>query len=171
MLRNIFEMFLALLGGFKFLLYPILAIIVVFFLLVWFWTIYYKLKGYKKPRHNYGVYKRSGLIRSLFLEVPRRFVLDKFNRKPDTFMEKGIHIFCGEQGSGKTISCVEYMLRLQTIYKYSKTITNFGLVTEDDELKDWRQLIEYNNSHLGVIVGIDEIQNWFMSGKIPFQFL
>ena len=48
-------------------------------------------------------------------------------------------------------------------------ITNFGVTTEDDSLDEWQQLLEYTNGHKGVIVGIDEIQNWFMSGlnKLP----
>ena len=61
------------------------------------------------------------------------------------------------------------MMRLQRQYPLAKTITNFGLVTENDPLDQWQQLLEYTNGHHGVIVGIDEIQNWFMSGlnKLP----
>lgn len=61
------------------------------------------------------------------------------------------------------------MLRLQKMYPESKMITNFGVTSENDELKQWQQLLEYTNGHKGVIVGIDEIQNWFMSGlnKLP----
>ena len=48
-------------------------------------------------------------------------------------------------------------------------ITNFGVTSENDSLDEWQQLLEYTNGHKGVIVGIDEIQNWFMSGlnKLP----
>jgi hypothetical protein len=74
-------------------------------------------------------------------------------------------MFCGEQGAGKTIAAVEMMLRLQKQYPAAKMITNFGVTTEDDELAQWQQLLTYTNGHKGVIVGIDEIQNWFMSGK------
>lgn len=117
--------------------------------------------------------KRRSLIRQLFVDVPRRFVLDKFEREAGFFTEYGIHMFCGEQGSGKTIGCVEMMLRLQKQFPKSKTITNFALVSEDDELVKWQQLLEYTNGKQGVIVGIDEIQNWFMSGKnqLPVEML
>jgi hypothetical protein len=88
-----------------------------------------------------------------------------YNKKEDYFEECGIHIFCGEQGSGKTMAMVERILRLQKAYPKSKTITNFGLLSETDSLDYWQMLIDYTNEHYGVIVGIDEIQNWFMSGK------
>ncbi len=92
-----------------------------------------------------------------------------YQREPGFFRPKGIHMFCGEQGSGKTIAAVEMMLRLQKQYPKAKMITNFGVTTENDELQEWQQLLDYTNGHYGVIVGIDEIQNWFMSGlnKLP----
>ena len=67
------------------------------------------------------------------------------------------------------MACVEMMLRLKKQYPKSKMITNFDVVGETDELSEWQQLLTYTNGHKGVIVGIDEIQNWFMSGvnKLP----
>ena len=60
-------------------------------------------------------------------------------------------------------------LQMQKMYPKSKVITNFGLASENDPLVKWQQLLDYTNGHKGVIVGIDEIQNWFMSGtnKLP----
>lgn len=112
-------------------------------------------------------------IRQLLVDVPRRYMLDKFKREPGYFYPRGIHMFCGEQGAGKTIAAVEMITRLQKQYPLCKTITNFGLVSEDIPLDDWRQLLDYTNGHKGVVVGIDEIQNWFMSGlnKLPEQML
>lgn len=109
--------------------------------------------------------KRHGLIRQLLFDVPRRYTLDKFEREAGFFTPQGIHMFCGEQGSGKTISAVEMMLRLRHTFPMSKMITNFGVTEEDDALDEWQQLLTYNNGKQGVIVGIDEIQNWFMSGR------
>lgn len=118
-------------------------------------------------------YKRDGLLKQLFYSVPRRFVTDLYNRETDYFYPRGIHMFCGEQGAGKTIACVEMILRLQKIYPKSKCTTNFAYVHEDTELNDWHMLLDYTNGHKGVIVGIDEIQNWFMSGvnKLPEEML
>ena len=82
-------------------------------------------------------------------------------------------MFCGEQGAGKTIACTEMMLRLHSQYPESKMITNYAVTGENEELDDWRKLLDYTNGHKGVIVGIDEIQNWFMCGtnKLPEEML
>lgn len=167
------KIFLDMMGSiFKFFmpfLYVLFICFVVFFLLCGFWLVYYHMKGKRLPKHNYGRIREYSILRKLFIEVPRRFILDKYNKEPNYFEHCGIHMFCGEQGSGKTISAVQMILKLQKRYPLAKTITNFGLTTENDTLEKWQQLLDYNNGKLGVIVGIDEIQNWFMSGlnKLP----
>lgn len=149
---------------------PILMIIAVFAILCvsWFLVFKYYFKLEYRPSGVVRV-KQSGFFRQIFYEVPKRYISDLYAREPGFFQPKGIHMFCGEQGSGKTIAAVELMTRLQKMYPAAKTITNFGLTSEDDELTDWHQLLDYTNGHKGVIVGIDEIQNWFMSGlnKLP----
>lgn len=152
------------------LLIPVWIMIAFFGFLCFIWFLVFKFK-YKLtlPPINQIKGKRRSMLYQLFVLVPRRYVLDRFNRDPDQFDPKGIHMFCGEQGCGKTIGCVEMMLRYQKQYPKSKMITNFGVTTEDTELKEWQQLLTYTNGKKGVIVGIDEIQNWFMSGvnKLP----
>lgn len=117
--------------------------------------------------------KRRPLILQLLVDVPRRYMLDRFQREPGTFGVHGIHMFCGEQGCGKTIACVEMMLRLQKRYPQSRMITNFAVASEDGALTDWRRLLNYTNGIYGVVVGMDEIQNWFQSGlnKMPVEML
>lgn len=149
---------------------PVLLLLVgvygIFGLLCAFWFIYYRYgKKMKVAPSGQVVSKKRGFFCQIFVDLPRRYVLDLFERTPGYFYPKGIHMFCGEQGCGKTMACVELMLRLQKRYPLAKMITNFAVSTEDDALEDWRQLLEYNNGHYGVIVGMDEIQNWFMSGK------
>lgn len=148
------------------LLVPVAVCLGIFFLLCvsWFLVFKYYFKMEYRPSGVVPVKNRS-IWKQLFYDVPRRYVMDLYEREPGFFQPRGIHMFCGEQGAGKTIACVEMMLRLQKMYPESKMITNFGVTTENDELKQWQQLLEYTNGHKGVIVGIDEIQNWFMSGK------
>lgn len=152
------------------LLVPIAAALGVFALLClsWFLVFKYYFKMEYRPSGVVRIKGRS-LWKQLFYDVPRRYVMDLYEREPGFFQPRGIHMFCGEQGAGKTIACVEMMLRLQKQYPAAKMITNFGVTSENDELKQWQQLLEYTNGHKGVIVGIDEIQNWFMSGlnKLP----
>lgn len=147
-------------------LVPVGIVLAVFVLLCfsWFLVFKYYFKLEFKPS---GVkpQRRDGFFKQLICDVPKRYILDIQQREPGFFQPKGIHMFCGEQGSGKTISAVELMIRLQKTYPEAKCITNFGLASENDELSDWHQMLDYTNGHKGVIVGIDEIQNWFMSGK------
>lgn len=159
---------------FLWIMVPICVLLAIFGLLclVWFLILRY---GYKMEMPSLGQIrqKKPPLLRQLLVDVPRRYMLDVFEREPGYFYPRGIHMFCGEQGTGKTIAAVEMILRLQRQYPLCKTITNFGLTTENDELERWQQLLEYTNGHKGVVVGIDEIQNWFMSGlnKLPEQML
>lgn len=122
------------------------------------------VKGYDVPQGSHAAPRRPNILRRLFVDAPRRIVLDWLTRDPDFFQYQGLHIFCGEQGSGKTMALVEMMMRIQAQYPRCKTITNLGYEYEDDQLTDWRQLLTYSNGQAGVMVGIDELQNWFASG-------
>lgn len=170
MLSSGFNIAWKILKFFGALLIPIAVVLGVFALLCLSWFLVFKFY-FKMEYRPSGVVHVKGrpLWKQIFYDVPRRYVMDLYAREPGFFQPRGIHMFCGEQGAGKTIACVEMMLRLQKMYPESKMITNFGVTTENDELKQWQQLLEYTNGHKGVIVGIDEIQNWFMSGlnKLP----
>ena len=120
-----------------------------------------KGKRFKKGSHN--VVKKKSFLRRLLIDMPHQFVEDLFDREPDFFRYQGLIIFEGRQGSGKTMSMVEFIMRMQKEYPLSKTTTNFGLTSQDKPLKDWRMLTNYKNGIKGVIVGMDELQNWFSS--------
>lgn len=149
-----------------FLLLPVAIFLVIFALLClsWFLVFKYYFKLEFIPSNTVQLPKRS-IWKQLLYDVPKRYITDLYEREPDFFKPQGIHMFCGEQGCGKTIACVEMMLRYQKMYPASRMITNFGVTSENDELTQWQQLLDYTNDKKGVIVGIDEIQNWFMSGK------
>ena len=172
------NMFLKVLGGIwtfaRLIVYPVVALLVLFFLLCGCHLLYQMIvKKRKIPKTGQIKQRRPNLIWSFLFHVPRRYVLDLLDREEGYFHPKGIHIFCGEQGSGKSIAAVEMMLRLKKQYPHSKMITNFEVKGEDDTLDDWRKLINYTNGRKGVIVGMDEIQNWFQSGnvKLPEEML
>lgn len=170
MIKEGFSVFWTIIKCLSFFLIPVAVCLGVFALLCvsWFLVFKYYFKLELQPSGIVPIKKRS-IWKQLFYDVPKRYITDLYEREPGFFHPRGIHMFCGEQGAGKTIACVEMMLRLQKQYPESKLITNFGVTTEDAELKKWQQLLDYTNGHKGVIVGIDEIQNWFMSGlnKLP----
>lgn len=130
-------------------------------------------KGYEVPSGQHFKVDRPGFFRKLVFDAPRRIMLDYFERDPEFFRFDGLHLFCGEQGSGKSIALVELMLRIQQEYPRAKCITNMAYAHEDGALTDWRQLLTYSNGQKGVIVAIDELQNWFASGRntLPPQML
>lgn len=169
-LKYIFQPLLAVFSFFRPILILGCSVAGVFVFICLGWFVYFRfICKMKISPSGQVVVKKTGFLRKILVDLPRRYVLDFFNRTPGYFYPKGIHMFCGEQGCGKTMACVELMLRLQKRYPLARMITNFAVATENDSLDEWQQLLTYKNGHFGVIVGIDEIQNWFMSGlnKLP----
>lgn len=174
MWNTVFKVFKLLFDFAKIFLIPVVIIIALFVILCFIWYLIFKYK-YGMVMAPSGIVKqhKKSLLYQILIQVPRRYMLDKFERETGYFHPRGIHIFCGEQGAGKTIACVEMMLRLNSMYPLSKMTSNFAVQSETDPLDDWHMLLDYVNGHKGVIVGIDEIQNWFMSGnnKLPVEML
>lgn len=145
---------------------PVYIILFFAFLFLGFVIFYITIgvkSGRRFPKNSGKRYKKPNLLKRLFIYAPKQFVDDLFNRKPDFFKPQGLIVFCGRQGRGKTISLVEYISRLQLMYPKCKVLSNFAYDQEDNSLKHWKQLTDFKNSHLGVVVGIDELQNWFSS--------
>lgn len=155
-------------------LIAILVFVIVFAALIWVNVLIGKFHGRKLHRsHRRYIAKRS-FLKKLFIDAPKQVAEDMYNKDPDFFRYQGIHLFAGEQGSGKTVAMTEFIMRMQREYPDSRCITNYAYKNQDDELKDWRQLIDYKNGIKGVIVGIDEIHMWFSSNEsrdFPPDFL
>lgn len=147
----------------KYPLYVILGILALFMILCFINIIIGLIKGkrFKKGKHN--IVKKHGLLRRIFIDLPKQFVNDLFDKDPEFFSHQGMIIFEGRQGSGKTTSMVEYAMHMQKEYPLAKCITNLAYTKEDEALTDWRMLINYKNGIRGVIVCMDELQNWFSS--------
>lgn len=130
------------------------------------YTINYVIFWAKGLKNDDGYTKfirpKNPLI-ELFWTLPRQMAYDKITAAPGFFRPQGLVIFCGRQGSGKTIAMTEYLLRLKEQYPLCRILTNYGLKSQDIELKHWQQLIKYNNGIYGVVAGMDELQNWFSS--------
>lgn len=105
------------------------------------------LKGSLNPKHVFDTVK---------------YKMDFRKNNPDYFDPEGIMIFCGSQGSGKTLSAVQYVLKVLKEYPKAVLCTNVDIL----ELPEDTQVIEYDgleclknieNGQLGVIYFIDEI--------------
>lgn len=155
-------------GLFSWLKVPIIllvALVVLFFVLVYINVFIGLLQGkrFKKGQHN-RIKKRS-ILKRLFLDLPKRVSDDMFNRDPEAFRHKGMIIFEGRQGEGKSIAMCQFAMTMQEEYPKVKCISNLGYKYEDNVLDNWRKLIDYENGKYGVIAILDETQNWFSSNQ------
>ncbi len=161
------QMFLGVFKGLwalvKYPLYLIFVILGVFIILIMLNIIVELLKGRRFKKGERRLYKKHGFFRRIFIDTPHQFVLDLFEKEPDFFKYQGLIIFEGRQGAGKTVSMIEFAMRIQYEFPLCKCCSNLDYKYENDKLKDWRMLINYKNGKKGVIVIMDELQNWFSS--------
>lgn len=143
----------------------IIAIILLPFLIsMAFWFLYYYFRfDMRLKKGEYEFVGHGSIFKRLFIEFPKQFILDRFNNDPDEFKEYGVHIIAGKQGSGKSITLTYLLLRYQQMYPKLKVATNYYYTNEDKHIEHWKDIINYNNGKYGVIVVLDEIQNWFNS--------
>lgn len=149
-----------------FLKYPLYFVLICILLILISCAFYYVrglLKGKRVTRGNRRRLRKPSLLEKIFILMPKQFIDDLFNRPADFFPYQGMIIFEGRQGSGKTISMVRYMKDMQYEFPDALCTTNLAYTDEDKPLKAWTMLIDYKNGYKGVIVAMDELQNWFSS--------
>lgn len=150
---------------FKYPIYFILGIIGLLFVLICINIIILLIKGKRFRKGKRNIVRHKSIFRKLFIEAPKRIAEDIIERDPEFFRHQGCVIFTGRQGAGKSIAMIEYAMRMQKEYPLAKCISNIAYKYQDDELRHWRQLINYKNGKRGVIVIMDELQNWFSSNQ------
>lgn len=165
MLKSIGNMFAVMLALLKYPVFFVLAVFIIFFAdcMVWYFIRY--AKGDRVNKGSVRKPPNRNLFLKVFVDAPRQYVDDLYNRKPDFFLPQGLVIFTGRQGNGKTISLMQYAMELLDTYPKARCISNTQFTLQDEQLKHWTQLINYKNGHMGVIVIIDELQNWFSSNS------
>ena len=148
--------------------YPIILFLFCIFIIIFFMIIFFVIslfKGRRLKKGNHKRIKKHSLFRKIFIDFPKQFIDDFFSNDPEAFKYQGLIIFEGLQGSGKTSSMVRYTLDIQEEYPKCKTITNLAYAFENDVLDHWRKLTDYTNGIYGVVVVMDELQNWFSSAQ------
>lgn len=83
-------------------------------------------------------------IIKFFKAIPL-FVDDIRKRDKGVFRGYGFWAFCGLGGSGKTLSIVNYLLKIQKKYPNVKIYTNFNYKYSDGEITSWRDLLDKTN--------------------------
>lgn len=109
--------------------------------------------------------RSPNIFKTLLWDFPKRFVEDLFNKDPNNLDLYGVHLWCGKQGSGKSVGVVEWLMWLKKRYPYVKIRSNIDLTFQDGKIESWKDLIFCDNGKKGQIDFLDEIQNWFSSNE------
>lgn len=153
---------------FNMLKYPIFAILIAIFLfyLLIFVNIFIEyLHGRRIDKGSHKTIKKRSFFKRIFIDLPHRIALDKYNQKADFFKYQGMIIYEGRQGEGKTIAMIHDAMQMQEEYPKAKCLSNLQYKNQDENLDDWHKLVDYKNGIYGVIAILDETQNWFGSNQ------
>lgn len=112
-----------------------------------------------------STYIRRGILKRLLKDFPEALARDILNRDPDEFPHNGFHCYCGEQGSGKTSALVARLRELKQKHPKVKILSNFDCEFADGLVKDWKDIVFTENGKQGIIIALDEIQNWFSTNE------
>ena len=110
---------------------------------------------------------------NVFRTIKYRILFARNN--PDYFYPAGIWVFCGFQGSGKTLSAVQCLQRICKKYPKAIVVTNMevkGIKNPVVQFEDYSQLAQMSNGIYGIIFFLDELHvlwNSLESKEIPFS--
>lgn len=164
-----FDMFIRLmevfLSIFKIPFIAVFIFIGYYIVAVTFWCFVHWCKGDRIKRGSVRRIKPRSLFIRLFWDAPRRYVEDMYKREPDFFRPQGLIIFTGRQGNGKTSALMQYAIDLLDTYPKAKCLSNTKFAYQNERLSHWKQLVDYKNGNKGIVVIMDELQNWFGSNQ------
>ncbi len=130
-----------------------------------FWIYWRFSKKIIPIKNEKGTFRQHFILRRIFIDFPKQLAYDLITIDPNTFKEYGMHLLCGEQGSGKTVLMAYLVRKYKTIYPRVIVRSNFSCSIQDYELTSWEELTLNTNGIYGEIDCIDEIQNWFSSNQ------
>jgi len=149
----------------KAIVYTILLLIFIFYINKFVYKLYTILILKRKYKKRNSVYKKLGIIKRIYFQLPKRIVDDQYEKDIDFFEETGCRLIVGEQGAGKTITMCYLLQKYKAIYPKMKIATNMNYLYQDREIVSIDDIIFHNNDIYGEIDAIDEMQNWFNSNQ------
>lgn len=157
MLGNIFMFILKLFS--PFLLF--ICIVIIHLLARFFY--HFVLKKEQLPKR--GEYKESNFLKRIAWDFPKQYIDDIRNSKDFEFKEYGVHIVCGEQGSGKTTTVVYLLNKWRKLYPMVEISSNLDYAHDNSPITHWKDVVNSVNGIHGKVEVIDEIQAWFSSNQ------
>ncbi|MBQ7782941.1 MAG: hypothetical protein IJ368_03140 [Oscillospiraceae bacterium] len=158
--------------------YILLAVAIFFafmFLMIGLHILVMFIKGQRRQkRKSKSTYKKRHLLLRLFWDLPKARARDFFASNPDAMDIHGLYMFCGAQGSGKTIAAVQFMRDQLKKYPLIKIRSNIDISFQHGYIEHWSELVNVHNGEIGQIDFLDELQNWFSSNdskNFPPQML
>lgn len=142
---------------------PFLAFFVVILGIILFHFLYQRIVLKKRLKKRVSNYVERSFSKKIFVDFPKQFVEDLYNRNPNEFTGYGLWLYCGFQGTGKTLSVVHDLLKYQKMFPNLKVRTNMEYKYQDGEITCGDDLLNNNNGVYGQIEVIDEIQSWYSS--------
>ncbi len=119
------------------------------------------IKNFTTGSHNVVDFVRTGIFNFRF-----------WKSNPTYFYPAGIWVFCGPQGSGKTLSAVQTVQSMKKQYPRARVVSNLDVKGIDyDAFTDYSQLQDSNGTE-GIIFLLDEIHvlwNSLESKDIPIS--
>lgn len=153
----------------QWVVYAVLAFLIPICFMIFVFFIWGLLRGKKIPRRKrkreFKYVQHFNPVRIFFWELPKRLVDDWFSRNPDGFDTYGVHLFCGEQGSGKSIAAIHFIKCIMERNPCAKFSSNISVDFQDGKIDNWSQILQRNNGEEGQIILLDEMQNWFSSNE------
>lgn len=162
-LKTLFKMFANLLMPLFFL---IITILIVFILIYIYHYLHFRLVENIQPKKAVKIKNdEPNIFKKIFWLFPKQMAYDKLTMDPEAFGEFGIHLICGEQGSGKTFTAIYLLLKWKKKYPKLMITSNIDISFQDTKLLSWKDIITQNNGIYGVANFIDEMPTWLYSSS------
>ena len=108
MLKSLLNMIKSFFLMLKYPLYAFLIILALFTFLVLINIIILYFKGVRPEKGSKVRLKKPSLLKRILYLAPRQVALDICTMPADFFKHQGLVVYCGRQGSGKTVSMVKH---------------------------------------------------------------
>ena len=145
---------------YKFLLIiaiPFVFVLILFCLMLLAYRIAYRKDFRQLPVDETQVYKKSNLLKTIFIDLPKTYMRDLSHNNPNEFKLYGLHFIVGEQGCGKTIT-MNYLIRKYQ-HEYPKLLikTNFECSRVKNRIHSFNDIDKSGNGIYGELDCISEL--------------